>query len=88
MTRRALAILAILGLFTTSCQALNQTVKGIQSQTTGLNRVVELYDYSGNKVGRWASNTVIDAESGLVTFFDSTGNRVLVSGGILVSTEY
>ena len=71
------------------CQCWNQFVKGCESQTAGLYRTVRVYDYSGNQIGYWRSKTVIDADSGgLTTFFDSTGNRVLVNGGILISVEF
>jgi hypothetical protein len=71
------------------CQCWNQFVKGCESQTAGLNRIVDVYSYDGKHLGHWRSKTVIDADSGgLTTFFDSTGQRVLVNGGILISTEY
>jgi len=60
----------------------------MESQTAGLQRSVRLYDHNGHLISSWNSKTVIDADSGgLTTFFDSTGCRVLVNGGILVSVE-
>jgi len=85
--KRLAVCIALLALVP-GCQCWHLFTADVASQTSGLNRKVTVYDYSGHVLGTWNSRTVIDADSGgLTTFFDSTGNRVLVNGGILVSVE-
>lgn len=70
------------------CQCLSQCGKEFQSQTSGIDRDVRVYDYNGHLLGQWHSKTVIDADSGgLTTFFNERGGRVLVNGGVLISEE-
>jgi hypothetical protein len=88
--RGRLALVAAIALMALvpGCQCWRQFTTDIASQTSGLDRAVVLYDYNGHVIGSWRSRTVIDADSGgLTTFFDSTGHRVLINGGILVSVE-
>ncbi len=88
MKKFMLAVALLIMATVPGCQCFHQFTANVASQTTGLNRTVVLHDYSGNVIGKWASKTVIDADSGgLTTFFDSTGHRVLINGGILVSVE-
>lgn len=83
-----LALLLVCMALVPGCQCWHQFTTDWTSQTAGLNRTVSLFDYNGHVLGTWRSKTVIDADSGgLTTFFDSTGHRVLVNGGILVSVE-
>ena len=84
-------LLGLIGImaFAPGCQWMMQCAKGWESQTVGIDRTTEVYDYSGHLLRRWNSKTVIDADSGgLTTFFDSTGHRVLINGGILISQEH
>lgn len=81
---KRLAVLIALIALVPGCQCWHQFTADVASQTTGLNRTVTVYDYNGRTLGTWTSKTVIDAErSGITTFFDSTGHRVLVNGGTL-----
>lgn len=87
-TRRVLYILLAVMVLAPGCQCWKQVTTDFASQTTGLNRTVRVYDYNGHLLHEWRSRTVIDADSGgLTTFFDSTGCRILVNGGILISVE-
>lgn len=80
-------LLLVLAFFP-GCQCTKQMMKGWESQTTGLRRIITVYDYTGKVLGRWEALTVIDADSGgLTTFFDEKGKRVLVNGGILIAVE-
>ena len=88
MNKWLLVALCSIVAFVPGCQCWHQFTADMASQTTGLHREVRLFDYQGHTLGTWNSLTVIDADSGgLTTFFDSTGHRVLVNGGILVSIE-
>lgn len=82
-------LLCVLMPMSAGCQCAMQCAREWQSQTAGLNRDVELYDYGGNLIARWNTKSVIDNDTaGVTAFFDSTGNRIVTHGGILISREY
>ena len=86
--RIILGVLLAMVAFVPGCQCAQQIAKGWQSQTSGLQRKVTIYDYNGHAIGSWRANTVIDIDtSQQVTFMDSTGARILIHGGILVAEE-
>lgn len=86
MKKAALVLLLAVMAFVPGCQCADQMAMDFRSDTRGLDRTIRLYDYAGHELGTWRARTTIDADSGgLTTFFDSTGARVLVNGGILVA---
>lgn len=82
-------ILISLG-FLIGCTANQQRgLKTIESNWSGgLDRVVILYDYSGNEIQRWEGKIDLQvSEEGGHVIFDQDGKRTVIAGGILVSEE-
>ena len=84
----AAAVLAISALGMTGCASIERELKTIDSEMSGgLNRVVTVYDYEGEKLGEWEGMIDIRFNGSGQTLFDLNGKRVLIDGGIVISEE-
>ena len=84
----AAATLAVSALGMTGCATVERELKTIDSEMSGgLNRVVTVYDYEGEKLGEWEGMIDIRFNESGQTLFDLNGNRVLIDGGIVISEE-
>jgi hypothetical protein len=63
--------------------------KNWEASMDGLDRTISLYDYQGDLMQRWNAKTYVEARrtSDVISFLDSAGHEVKVSGGIVVVQE-
>lgn len=69
------------------CAMVESMVKDWESNTAKLNRVVKLYDYSGNLIETWEGEMRIESESSQSCSFILDGERYTINGGIIVTEE-
>lgn len=82
-----IAALAASALSLSGCAAVESMVKDFESDTTKLNRVVKLYDYSVNLIETWEGEMRIESESSQSCSFIIDGERYTINGGIIVTEE-
>lgn len=71
------------------CQVVNRGFKNFMSETVGLNRVVEVYDYNGNLLKTYEGRIDVrpDEVGNNRVLFEVNGKRVLVSNAIVIVEE-
>ena len=79
----ATAVVTSLG----GCAIFESMAKSFESNTTKLNRVVELYNYNGELVDTWQGEMRIESESSQSCSFILDGKRTTIYGGIIVTRE-
>lgn len=84
--KKLLAMFAVLVILT-GCQSINNEIKNIKSEFSGLNRTVTLYSENGDPIKSWTGKFDINVRSDGRILFDVDGKRVTVKGGIIVSEE-
>lgn len=84
----ALACAVVVGvLCLQGCASCNRAVKTFDSNLSGgLDRTVTLYDNTGNVVDSWEGKIDVQYKDGR-TLFDLDGQRVTITGGIVVVEE-
>ena len=81
-------ICSVLVLPLVGCQSLERDIKDIESDWTGLDRMVEVYDYSGNLIKTYEGKIDIeDSETGGKIKFDVDGHRYIIYNAIVVVEE-
>lgn len=69
------------------CQDMRHLGRSITASTTGYNYHIVLYTTSGNVIKEWHTNTSIQDEGSIISFFDKDGNVVQLEGTVLVEQE-
>ena len=82
-----IAIVVILGLVVNS-NSFKRGLKSVKSNySDGLDRVVTVYDYNGNKIKEWSGRFDVNSSETEV-YFDIDNKRVIIHGGIVINEEY
>lgn len=62
-----------------NCQTCKMAVKDFESDTTGIERIVTLYDADGDILNVWEGKFTIDTTDGIASF-NLDGKRIILSG--------
>lgn len=84
-----LCLVAVCILLVGNCfggQARQHIVKTFQSNTSGLEREISVYDYTGKRIDSWRGKTTISTKDGDVDFIID-GKRNIIRGGIIIIKE-
>lgn len=90
MKKKIIGIVITLGLIIgcTGCASLERGLKSFGSDLTGgLNRTVEVYDYSGNLLKTYEGKIDIAESDGGKVLFDLDGNRYSIYNAIVIVEE-
>jgi hypothetical protein len=86
-----MALVLMIGL--TGCQQLDREMKDMQSSVTGLDRTVEVYDYTGNLMKTYKGKIDIQDKNsdGKQTVgkvkFELNGKRVIIYNAVVIVEE-
>ena len=83
---KLLSIVVIVLMFT-GCQDMKHLGRSFTASTTGYNYHIVLYSVNGSVIKEWHTNTSVQDEGSIVTFFDKNNNVVHIEGIILVEQE-
>lgn len=71
----------------TGCQDMKHMGRSITASTSGYNYHIVLYANNGSIIKEWHTNTSIQDEGSIVSFFDKQNNVIHVEGTVLVEQE-
>ena len=89
LKKQVLIILLILSfILIFSCtQKQKKELKHFKSNLIGLKRVVTLYDCNGHIIKQWKGRFKIEINGAYISFIDSNGKEVKVSGTVVVQEQ-
>jgi hypothetical protein len=90
MKKKIISVVIALGLVIgcTGCASWERGLKSVGSDLSGgLNRTVEVYDYSGNLLKTYEGKIDIAESEGGKVLFDMNGNRYSIYNAIVIVEE-
>ena len=84
------SLLVVIGIIfgITGCASFSRGVKDVTSDLSGgINRVVEVYDYTGNKIKVYEGKIDIANVDGNKVKFDINGKRYIIYNAIVIVEE-
>lgn len=89
MKKRLIALMLAVSVVFTGCASIERFSKDVTSDITGgLNRTVEVYDYSGHLLKTYTGKIdIATSESGNKIKFDVNGERYLIYNAIVIVEE-
>lgn len=89
MKRRliSIAIIAIGGVYMMGCTSTQRTIEDIETNIGELNRTVEVYTHTGEKIREYKGKVDLAGEDSASTKIDLNGKRVIIKDAIVIIEE-